>query len=67
MHAIDVVYNYDIPTEYYLCDACDFVGILSEGIQHVVENQFNVVEPKHDSSNLKLGRTSNIDQFFRKL
>lgn len=51
---------------FFICDACPFTGDIDDAIEHVVVNQFNVVEPKHDNSNIKLGRSSNIDQFFRK-
>lgn len=52
---------------YFICDACPFTGDIDDAIEHVVVNQFNVVEPKHnDTSNIKLGRSSNVDQFFRK-
>lgn len=36
---------------FFICDACPFTGDIDDAIEHVVVNQFNVVEPKHDNSN----------------
>lgn len=60
----EIAYAYTMDERIYECLGCqDVYYTLPLGIKHVVENQFVVEPPKHDSSNLKLGRSRNPTKY----